>query len=408
MAFTTGDMVQGIVGLIVFGGLLVFVVVRSIQKAEDPALMIFKWVLTVGMLGVLFGVVMPIVARNDPSAAWVGVPATAMCGLVLAIVWGRTIGALASKPLTALYDGGNVPPVPHPFYSVALARQKQGRYLEAVEEVRKQLERFPTDVEGQLLLAQIQAENLKDLAAAELTIQCFCEQPGHAPQNIVFALYSMADWHLSVGQDAEAARGQLEKLIERMPGSEAALGAAQRIAHLGSPEMRLAPEERKKFIVPEGVKHLGLMRSQPRFHAPEADPATQAEAYVKHLEEHPMDTEAREKLAVLYVDHYERLDLATGELEQLIEQPNQPGRLVVHWLNLLADLQVRGGADYETVRQTLQRVIDRGPNLAPAEIARNRLALLKLELKGKTKNPSVQLGTYEQNLGLKQRLPRRG
>src|SRR5690348_18087515 len=55
-----------------------------------------------------------------------------------------------------------------------------------------------------------------------------------------------------------------------------------------------------------------------------------------HLEQHPLDTEAREKLAVIYADHYHRLDMATDELEQLIQQPNQPSRLVVRWLNLLA------------------------------------------------------------------------
>ncbi len=101
-------------------------------------------------------------------------------------------------------------------------------------EIRKQLERFPADVEGQLLLAQIQAEDLNDLPAAELTIQHFCEQPGHAPQNIAFALYSMADWYLALRRDREAAQRHLEKIIELLPGSEVALGAAQRIAHLGT------------------------------------------------------------------------------------------------------------------------------------------------------------------------------
>ena len=83
---------------------------------------------------------------------------------------------------------------------------------------------------------------------------------------------------------------------------------------------------------------------------------------VKHLEQHPLDTEAREKLAVIYADHYGRLDLAAGELEQMIAQPNQPGRLVVHWLNLLADLQIRRGAGFEVARQTLQRIVDRDPD----------------------------------------------
>ena len=71
-------------------------------------------------------------------------------------------------------------------------------------------------------------------------------------------------------------------------------------------------------------------------------------------------------------------------------------------LNLLADIQIRSGVDYETVKQTLQRIIDLDPNFAPAETARKRIALLKLELKAKQQNTSVKLGTYEQNIGLKQ------
>ena len=96
-----------------------------------------------------------------------------------------------------------------------------------------------------MLLAQIQAEDLKDLQAAELTIERLCAQPGHAPQNIVAALYAMADWHLQIGQDREAAERDLQKVIELFPESEFALGAAHRIAHLGSAEMLLAPEDRR-------------------------------------------------------------------------------------------------------------------------------------------------------------------
>ena len=121
-----------------------------------------------------------------------------ICAIVLIITWRHDLAGLVANPIASLYDGGTEPPDPHPAYSVALARQKQGRYLESVAEIRKQLERFPTDVEGQLLLAQIEAEDLRDLPAAELTIQHFCEQPGHAPQNVVFALYSLADWHLKI------------------------------------------------------------------------------------------------------------------------------------------------------------------------------------------------------------------
>jgi hypothetical protein len=128
--------------------------------------------------------------------------------------------------------------------------------------------------------------------------------------------------------------------------------------------------------------------------------------YVNHLERHPLDTEAREKLASIYTDHYKRLDLATEQLEQLITQPNQPIKNVVRWLNLLADMQIRSGADYETVKLSLERIIELDPHMAAAEMARNRLGLLKLELRAQAKKEDVKLGTYEQNIGLKRGLNR--
>src|SRR6185369_5276674 len=125
--------------------------------------------------------------------------------------------------------------------------------------------------------------------------------------------------------------------------------------------------------------------------------------YVKHLEQHPLDTDAREKLAILYVDHYQRLDLARDQLEQMINQPAQPARLIAHWLNLLADLEIRSGCDYDTVSQTVQRVVDLDPESPAANVARNRLAKVRLELKSKEEKQPVKLGTYEQNIGLKGR-----
>ena len=95
------------------------------------------------------------------------------------------------------------------------------------------------------------------------------------------------------------------------------------------------------------------------------------------------------------------MDLAIDQLEQLIAHPNEPQRRVVHWLNLLADLQVRHGANYETARATLQRIVDLYPGAPSADLAANRITLLKLEVKGKEKVSEVKLGTYEQDIGLK-------
>src|ERR1051326_632565 len=392
-----------LIPVVVFGGLIVLTVI----KAEDPARMAFKWVLTLIVLAIMVFKVAPIVGQGGYGGAFGGIPMAAACGLALAFIWRHTIASWAADPIGSLYDGGTTAPDPHPAYSIAQSRQKQGKYLEAVVEIQKQLEKFPTDFEGHMMMAQIQAEDINDLQAAEHTIQQLCAQPGHAPRNIAFALYSMADWHLAIGQDREAAKRNLAQVSELLPDTEFALGAAQRIAHLADREMMMSSHDRKKIILKEGVQNIGLLAHSEHFRPTETDPALVAAQYVKHLEEHPLDTEAREKLAVLYADHYQRLDLATNELEQLIQQPNQPSRLVVRWLNLLADLQVRGGTDYETVRATVQRIVDRDPKAAAANVAQNRLATLKLELKAQQKNQAVKLGSYEQNIGLKQGLPHR-
>jgi len=381
-----------LIGLIGLAGLGWFIV-RTVKNAEEPPKMILKWILTVPTI-LLIAVAVPWFGPMGPLVI-------AACGVFMSLLWTPHIGAAMVRPLTNLIDGGNLPPVPTPAYSMAQAKQKKGLYLEAITDIRNQLARFPTDFEGHMLLAQIQAEDLKDLPGAELTIQRFCAQPGHAPKNITFALFSLADWQLKYGQDREAARRALEQIIELLPETEFALTAAQRIAHLGDAEMVLSPHERKKFTVHEGPRDLGLRQAAQAIKPVEKDPAQQAADYVKHLEKFPLDAEAREQLAILYADHYHRMDLAADQLEQLIQQPHRPNKLIVRWLNMLADLEVRSGVDYETIRQTLERIIELDPNHSAADNARKRIDLLKLELKSKQKTESVKMGNYEQKLGLK-------
>ena len=159
--------------------------------------------------------------------------------------------------------------------------------------------------------------------------------------------------------------------------------AAQRIAHLGGAEkILLAAHDRQPMAMPESVKNIGLLESSAHLRPAEIDPAKLAADYVKHLEQHPLDTEVREKLAIIYADHYQRLDLATGELEQLIDEPNQPPKRVAHWLNLLADLQIRHGADYDTVRGTLEKIVERFPDSGRCGNGANAAGALETRIKG--------------------------
>jgi tetratricopeptide (TPR) repeat protein len=209
----------------------------------------------------------------------------------------------------------------------------------------------------------------------------------------------VADWQLEQS-DLDAARAALERVIELLPDTEQAHLAAQRIAHLASPEHLEDLHEPRKIALKHYEDRLGL-KGDSVAPPPSEDPTETARRYVEHLNAHPLDYEVREKLASIYANDFKRLDLATSELEQLIATPNQTPKNVAHWLNMLADFQIRLANDAEVARATLQRVLDLFPNSAAANTARVRMSQLKLELNQNIRQRTVKLGSYEQNIGLK-------
>ncbi|MSU57134.1 MAG: hypothetical protein EXS35_02955 [Pedosphaera sp.] len=375
-----------------------------LRRSEDPGRFIFKLAISAGIIGAAVW----LLKRNINQPFDMGdLVVVLICALAMTALWRHEIADAVSRPIEALFTGGNVPPEPQPYYSVAEGKRKLGRYLEAVAEIRKQLEQFPNDFNGQMMLAEIQAQNLDDLPGAELTIQRLCEQRGHAPINLAHALGTLSAWHLKYTLDREAARADLEKIIELCPGTEQAASAEQRIAHLASRETLLASHDPQKYFVREGIQNLGLRERKGFQDLAEADTDGIAADYVKQLVEFPLDFEVREKLTLIYADHYHRLDLARDQLEQMIAAEGQPAKQIVRWLNLLADLQVRHGADQNTVERTLNRILKLYPNTPAAQVARTRLSHLKLEFKSQTKTSGIKMGNYEQNIGLKSDSTRR-
>ncbi len=403
---STWTYVSGLIPVLAILAMLSWTMWRSLKKSPAPARLIFKWVLTgVGLAGL---VAIGVFIRNaieqqawDPGSAIFGVLTLAVLGLFFAIIWTPALTDLAARVLGNLYDGGNLEVLPEAHYSSAIAKRKRAEYQAALADIRKQLEKFPTDFAGQMLQAEIEAENLNDLPAASIAIQRLINQPGHAPRNIAYALNSLADWQLKFHADPEAARLSLEAITQRLPDTEFAVLAEQRISHLPSRAYLLESHDRPQMKVVKGVENIGLLSSSRHLAVPPEDPVAKTNELVQQLETHPHDHAAREQLAILYARHYQRLDLATEQLEQLLQQPHQPARTVVRWLNLLADLQLHGNAPSETIQATLRQIIERFPNHAAADLARNRLDLMALEIKAKAASRTVKLGNYEQNLGLK-------
>ncbi len=391
------DIISIVIVLAAIGGTFWY----SFDRSTDRAVLALKWLITLPVIFVIWKVAMPGFSRGGFDAIF-GLIVTLLCGGVLAVLWTGSVVDIIAKPFGSLYDGGNTPPEPKPYYSIAIANRKRNKPLEAIIAIREQLAKFPNDYEGITLLANIQVEDLKDLPSAETTLNHFCEWEAAPPKQVAAALTQLADWHMKLFQDAGSARIAMQRIVEKFPDTDLAQVAKQRIAHLdGTKNNLLAAQGRQPIVVPEGVKNVGLLDSSAHLVPTETPPSEQAAAYVKHLEQHPDDTEAREKLAIIYATHFKRLDLATIELEQMIEGPNFHHKRVAHWLNVLADLQVRGGADYEAARATLERIVERFPDFAVAEVARTRLAHLKLEFKALEKTPEKTMGVYEQNIGLK-------
>lgn len=393
--------------IIMVTGVVIWLLICSFKNSVSPGLLIFKWGVTlpiVAFLGLKIGPMIPEGGGDTIGGMLIG---TACLG-VIAVLWRGSLIESAINPFMAIFDGGNVPPEKKPYYSITIARRKRGQYLEAIMAVREQLAKFPDDFEGVMLLASIQAEDLKDLPGAENTLDHFCAQPKAPERQIAAAWTTMADWHMKIGVDVYSAQAALEKIIARFPESEFALRAENRIAHLGGAEKILMEQHnRPTIVVPEGVKNVGLLDSTAFLKPEEIDPGKLAAAHVKHLEKHPNDAEVREKLALLYARDFQRLDLATMELAQLINEPRHAPKQVAGWLNLLANLQVEGGADVATVTATLQLIVDRFPDLAQTDATRRRLMRINSEFKGKEKTPDVKLGVYEKNIGLKYGSPRK-
>lgn len=367
-----------------------YAVWHGLQQSEDPVRIIVKGVITIGAFIFVIAA-----ALAGPAGMFLGIVVAAFIGFM----WAPHLGALVASPFTEMFEGSH-DVVRVPLYSMAEARRKRGHYLEAVQEIRKQLADFPTDFPGQYMLAEIQAQDLHDLSAAHATIFEILAQPGHHQKNIVFALNRLADWQAN-DQQIVVAQETLERITKLFPESEDAQLAEQRIAHLGSAERALPTDRGAVIPLPHHEENVGLRPDFTGFKLPPEDPGLLAAQYVKQLETYPQDFETREKLALLYADQFQRADLAEVQLEQLIGHPHQPPKQVARWLNLLAEVQLRSGAEIERPHATLQRIIELYPNSAAAETALHRQRFLKIELKAHQKSEAIKLPATDQRLGLR-------
>lgn len=326
--------------------------------------------------------------------------------MVMMPMWLPRLVGRGMSPLLGAYTGGDETETPKPFYARAVAYRKRGNAIEALAEVESQLSRFPDDAQGLMLMAELKANELSDLPAALSILDQILERPGCSPEEAALALQQKYSWELERLKDVDAARHSLERLIERCPGTQAALTARQQLARLPSEATLESRETPRKIVVVHHPERLGLIPESTTSDAP--SPSTSPEGdggeaarLVQHLEQFPDDWTAREQLADVYERKWNRRDLATDEWEKLIQLTTATPRQTAHWLNLLADLQLRSPNGAGAARLTLERIGQRFPGTPWADQAESRIRLLGLNQRAKATPRIIRLGTYEQNIGLK-------
>ncbi|HOX56677.1 MAG TPA: hypothetical protein P5205_07650 [Candidatus Paceibacterota bacterium] len=266
---------------------------------------------------------------------------------------------------------------PPPMYARAIARLKFGKYSEAEWEIIHELENCEDDFEGWMMLADLYANQFKDLPEAERTVLEICDLPRTTPSQISVALHRLADWHLGRSGDPAAARRALQLICDRLPGTHLARMARLRINQLPATATALR-EQQSGTRIP--LPALGdSLAGQPAPALSEMDQRKAAEAAnacVELLKHDPNNTPARERLARLFAERLGKPDRGIEQAALLLDMPDQPENRRAEWLGLIAAWHIKYRHDPQSGREVLERLVLEFPQTPQALAARRELQLM--------------------------------
>ena len=309
--------------------------------------------------------------QGDARVDFKGLCATSLIGLALPALGVVLVGHLAGAGLALVMllapVAGFAPKIfgkrkfP-PMYARAVAKIKFGKYREAEMHVIEELEKSEDD-----------------LPEAEQTVLEICDQPKTTSSQIAIALNRLADWHLQIAQDPEAARRVLLAICDRLRGTHMARMAQLRMNQLPRTQEELREQE---SAAPIPLPALGDQLDDPLPIGREIDrgkAASMANACAARLAEDPNNVPAREKFARLLAERLNKPDLAIEQMTLLLNMPDQENAKRAEWLGLTAAWHIRYRNDPETGRHVLERVVREFPNTPQALAAKRRLHLLEME-----------------------------
>jgi tetratricopeptide (TPR) repeat protein len=259
-----------------------------------------------------------------------------------------------------------------PMYARAIAKMKFGKYTEAEWELIQQLEQAEDDFQGWMMMAELYAVHFKDVGEAEQTILDICDNPKVTKSQISIALHKLADWHLSIGEDPDAARRALQMVQDRCKGMHLARMAQLRLQQIPATRSELREQKTAEPIplpaLGDTLEEDGAESEQDLKKAQEA-----AKSCIERLEQDPNNTHARERLARALAEHLGRPDDGIEQLSLLLDMPEQPNSKRAEWLSLQAAWQLKYKNDRDKGRELLKRLVREFPETAQAFAAEQRL-----------------------------------
>jgi len=265
-----------------------------------------------------------------------------------------------------------------PSYSKATVHLQRGKYEDAEQEVLAELERCDDDFDGWMLLAELYANHFQDLPAAARMIGETCEQPATTVSEVAVAYHRLADWHMKLEHNPEAAIKALEHISARYPRSHVDRMARLRIKNIQN-EQQEKNEEPRTIRLPSLGRQLD---NTPENETNIEAAASQARRCTEVLKKNPNDIPARETFARILAEQLGKADVAIEQLHLLIDlsaKDESAERKMAEWLALIAAWQLKYLNDEPSALATMRRLIQEHPQTGEAFAAQRRLHMIEME-----------------------------
>jgi tetratricopeptide (TPR) repeat protein len=353
---------------------------RSLDRSDDPVKLMVKWAGTLAILLTWAFILKGLLKSGGYALGFLGPLMTAAFSIIIGIIWAPSWGAMLARPLSSLYDGGDEQIQPTPFYAIAMARRKRGLYDLAMMEVRKQLEAFPHDMKGHVMLAEILTEDLGNCEGGMTILEEFLQRENLEATQGAFIMNRLAEWELRYRKNPDQARWWISRIKESYPDTEQASHAIQRLAHMTDDAYLVHRRDPKQYLVHRPTPNLSAADQGNEGLNPQVRAELSCQELLQHLEMHPDDTSVREQLAWLYAEQFQRIDLALDQLIRCSQMAHQPAARLARWYHQMADLHCRFTGDEKAARQVLEDFLEDHPDSVHAETTKRRLKRLKLEI----------------------------